>query len=76
MLTAAVSLTAELAQEHVSGGREFWVCVEVTGAVVSLDPSTPLNGNSDEGMGLDIALLLDMRSVPFFSNYHHRTNWV
>lgn len=61
ILKAQLDIHSESTREHVDGGKEFWVCIEVEGKVSNFQRVHPTALCEDELGGLDIAMILDLR---------------
>ena len=61
ILRAQLNVHSESTREHVEGGREIWVCIEVEGRVNNLRRSTEDTLCEGSHKGMDIAIILDLR---------------
>jgi len=61
ILQLQLDIHSESSREHVEGGREIWICIEVEGRISNFQESPGSLLCDGDPRGLDVAIVLDLR---------------
>jgi len=61
ILQLQLDIHSESSREHIEGGREIWICIEVEGRISNFQESSRNLLCDRDPRGLDVAIVLDLR---------------
>ena len=61
ILQLQLDIHSESSREHIEGGRDIWICIEVEGGISSFQESPEKLLWDGDPRGLDVAIVLDLR---------------